>query len=70
MHVAVLTEPGEVEVRGSYRCANTYPTAIELLAERRADTAGFVEFDAPLSDVHDAFERAADPGTVKGVIQP
>ena len=57
-------------MRGSYRYANTYPTAIELLAERRADTAGFVEFDAPLADVHDAFERAADPGTVKGVIRP
>jgi threonine dehydrogenase-like Zn-dependent dehydrogenase len=29
-----------------------------------------IEFDAPLADVHDAFERAADPGTVKGVIRP
>lgn len=61
---------GEVDVRGSYRYANTYPTAIELLAKGRADVTGFVEFDAPLADVHDAFERAADPGTVKGFIRP
>lgn len=60
----------EVDVRGSYRYADTYPTAVELLAADRVDVSGFVEFDAPLADVHEAFERAADARTVKGVIRP
>jgi L-iditol 2-dehydrogenase len=61
---------GEVDVRGSYRYANTYPTAIELLASDAVDLSGMVEFDTPLADVESAFERALDPETVKGTIRP
>jgi len=60
----------EVDVRGSYRYANTYPTAIELLADDVVDVSSMVEFDAPLADVESAFERALDPVTVKGTIHP
>ena len=61
---------GEVDVRGSYRYANTYPTAIELLAGDAVDLSGIVEFDAPLADLESAFERALGPETVKGTIRP
>jgi L-iditol 2-dehydrogenase len=61
---------GEVDVRGSYRYANTYPTAVSLLADDHVDVSGIVEFDAPLADVESAFERALDPETVKGTIHP
>jgi L-iditol 2-dehydrogenase len=60
----------EIDVHGSYRYANTYPTAIELLASDAVDLSGLVEFDAPLADVESAFERALDPETVKGTIRP
>jgi len=60
----------EVDVRGSYRYANTYPTAVSLLTDDRVDVSGLVEFDAPLDDVGSAFERASDPETVKGTIRP
>ena len=58
----------ELDVHGSYRYANTYPAAIDLLADDAVDVEGFVDFESPLDDVHDAFERASDPETVKGMI--
>jgi L-iditol 2-dehydrogenase len=60
----------ELDVRGSYRYANTYPTAVSLLADGRVDLSALVEFDAPLGEVESAFERAMDPETVKGTIRP
>lgn len=58
----------EVDVRGSYRYVNTYPTAVELLADGRADVSGLVDFEMGLSAVDDAFQRASDPERVKGMI--
>ncbi|MFB6074177.1 MAG: NAD(P)-dependent alcohol dehydrogenase [Haloarculaceae archaeon] len=58
----------EIDFRGSFRYANTYPTALELLADGRVDAEGLVDFEAGLEDVHDAFERAKEPGTVKGMV--
>ena len=58
----------ELDVLGSYRYANTYPAAIDLLADGSVDVEGFVDFESPLGDVHEAFERASDPETVKGMI--
>mgnify|MGYP003836525095 FL=1 len=58
----------EVDVRGSYRYANTYPTAVELLADGRVDVDGLVDFEAPVSEVQTAFERALEPEVVKGVV--
>ncbi|WP_137286846.1 NAD(P)-dependent alcohol dehydrogenase [Halorussus salinisoli] len=58
----------ELDVHGSFRYRNTYPTAIELLADDAVDAAGIVDFEATLGDVDDAFRRAMDPETVKGVV--
>ncbi|WP_276281598.1 NAD(P)-dependent alcohol dehydrogenase [Halorussus caseinilyticus] len=58
----------ELDVRGSFRYRNTYPTAIELLADGAVDAAGIVDFEAPLDEVDDAFRRAMDPETVKGMV--
>ena len=59
----------EIDVHPSFRYANTYPTAVELLADDRVSVTGFVDFEAGLSEVESAFQRAMDPETVKGVIQ-
>jgi L-iditol 2-dehydrogenase len=58
----------EVDVHTSFRFANTYPTAIELLADDRVDVEGFVDFEAGLDEVESAFQRASEAETVKGVI--
>jgi threonine dehydrogenase-like Zn-dependent dehydrogenase len=59
----------EIDIHPSFRYANTYPTAVELLADDRVDVTGFVDFEAGLSEVESAFQRAMDPETVTGVIQ-
>ena len=38
-------------------------------ADDRVNVTGFVDFEAGLSEVESAFQRAMDPETVKGVIQ-
>nr|WP_275040046.1 zinc-binding dehydrogenase [Natrialba asiatica] len=58
----------QVDVRGSYRFANAYPTAISLIAGGDVDAADIIDFDLPLDRVSDAFERAAEPVVVKGMI--
>ncbi|WP_135822166.1 NAD(P)-dependent alcohol dehydrogenase [Halostella litorea] len=59
---------GQHDVRGSYRFANTYPTAVSLLERGAVDAAGLVDFEAPLDRIGEAFDRAAEPDAVKGVI--
>lgn len=58
----------ELDVRGSFRYHDTYPAAIDLLADGVVDAAGIVEFDLPLSEIDAAFERATDPSVLKGMI--
>jgi L-iditol 2-dehydrogenase len=58
----------ELDVRGSFRYRNTYPTAIELLADDAVDAAGIVDFVADLGAVDEAFRRATDDETVKGMV--
>ena len=58
----------EIDVHGSFRYANTYPAAIDLLADDVVDVEGLVDFRSPLSDVADAFERAMEPTVIKGMI--
>ncbi|WP_225335304.1 NAD(P)-dependent alcohol dehydrogenase [Halomicrobium urmianum] len=57
----------ELDVHGSFRYANTYDAAVDLLAEG-VDVEGIVDFEAPLADVEDAFQRAMEPDVVKGVV--
>jgi L-iditol 2-dehydrogenase len=58
----------ELDVRGSFRYRNTYPAGIELLADGAVDAAGIVDFAADLGAVDDAFRRAMDDQTVKGMV--
>jgi len=58
----------QVDARGSYRFANTYPTAISLIASGDVDATGIVDFELPLDRIGDAFERATEPDVVKGMI--
>jgi len=58
----------EVDIHTSFRYANTYPTAIDLLADDRVDVEGFVDFEMGLTDVDDAFQHAKEIETVKGVL--
>lgn len=58
----------QIDVRGSYRFANTYPTAISLLSSGAVDAAGIVDFELSLDRIGEAFERATGPDVVKGVI--
>jgi L-iditol 2-dehydrogenase len=59
----------ELDVRGSFRYRNTYPAAIELLANDEIDAVGLVDFEMPLGDVGAAFQRAMDRETVKGMVR-
>lgn len=58
----------QIDVRGSYRFANTYPTAISLLAADEIDAAGTIDFEMPLDRIDNAFERATEPDVIKGLV--
>jgi L-iditol 2-dehydrogenase len=58
----------ELDVLGSFRYKNTYPAAIDLLADAVVDVEGIVEFESSLEDIDDAFQRAMDPNVVKGMV--
>ncbi len=52
----------ELDVRGSFRYRNTYPAALQLLADGAVDVEGIVDFEMELPDVDEAFERAKGDG--------
>lgn len=58
----------QIDVRGSYRFANTYSTAMELLAADEVDAMGMMDFEMPLDRIDDAFERARNPDVIKGMV--
>ncbi len=58
----------QIDIRGSYRFANTYPTAIGLTARHDTSIEEIVDFHVPLEDVSDGFERASNPEIVKGIV--
>jgi len=47
----------EVDIQGSFRYANTYPTAIELLSSGKLDNIGkLISHRMPLKDTAKAFD--------------
>ena len=58
----------EVDVHGSFRYENTYPAAVDLLADGTVDVDGLIDFEEPLDGIEDAFRRSMRPETVKGMI--
>jgi L-iditol 2-dehydrogenase len=58
----------ELDVHGSFRFRNTYPVAIDLLANGRVDVEGIIDFEMPLAEATAAFERTDDPTVIKGLI--
>lgn len=58
----------QIDVRGSYRFANTYSTAISLLAAGEVDATGVMDFEMSHDRIGDAFERAKEPDVIKGMI--
>jgi L-iditol 2-dehydrogenase len=58
----------ELDVLGSFRYKNTYPAAIDLLADGVVDVEGIVGFESSLEEIDDAFQRAMDPTVIKGMV--
>ncbi len=59
----------ELDVLGSFRYRNTYPAAVRLVADGAIDVTAIINFESELDDVDDAFRRAQEPETVKGMIR-
>ena len=58
----------ELDLRGSFRYHDTYPDAVDAVASGAVDADGLVSFTEPLDRLVRAFERAAEPDTVKGMV--
>ena len=61
----------ELDITGVFRYANTWPTAVELVAAGRVVLDSLVTGHYPLAAVRDALTaNLTDPGTVKVVVTP
>lgn len=61
----------ELTLTGTFRYANTYPTAIDLAARGAVDLARLVTSRHGLDDVHAALTRShEDPTAIKAVVTP
>lgn len=60
----------ELDVKGLFRYAHTWPTAIELISSGRIDVKPLVTHRFPLTDVVEAFQvtRTGAAGTIKAVV--
>lgn len=60
----------ELILTGVFRYANTWPTAIALVASGQVDLDGMVTGTFTLEQAQDALESTADPSTIKSVVEP
>ena len=58
----------ELEVTGTFRYANTWPTAIALVESGRVDLDAMVTARFPLEKVAEALDSDRTPGSVKTVV--
>jgi L-iditol 2-dehydrogenase len=66
-----LIQSREIWLTGTFRYANTYPTAIALAAEGRVDLEAIITGRYELADAEAALRSAReDPGSVKAMVVP
>jgi L-iditol 2-dehydrogenase len=66
-----LLQNREITLTGTFRYANTYPTAIELVASGRVDVEAIVTGHFPLEQAEQALLAGRqDPRSVKAVVVP
>ena len=65
-----LVQGRELTVTGTFRYANTYPTAIALAASGRIDLDGMVTAHFGLDDVATALSQDGNPNSMKVIVRP
>ena len=65
-----VVQQRELVVTGTFRYANTWPTAIALVASGRVSLDDLVTGEFDLADVAQALTAGRDPQSVKAVVQP
>jgi L-iditol 2-dehydrogenase len=65
-----LLQQRELTVTGTFRYANTWPTAIALAASGAVDVDALVTGRYPLAEAAEALASTTRPGTIKSVIEP
>jgi L-iditol 2-dehydrogenase len=65
-----IVQQRELVITGTFRYANTWPTAIALAASGRVSLDDLVTGEYRLADVEQALTAGHDPQSVKAVVQP
>jgi L-iditol 2-dehydrogenase len=65
-----LIQGRELVITGTFRYANTWPTAIALAASGQIDLDGLVTSTHGLDDVEAALKAGTNPGALKAVVHP
>ncbi len=65
-----LVQGRELLITGTFRYANTWPTAVELAATSAVDLDGLVTSVHGLDDVEAALTAGATPGALKAIVRP
>lgn len=58
----------EVDIRGVFRYANTYQTALNLVASKAIDLSGITRAHYKLEEAKEAFERFSKADVIKVMI--